>query len=453
MMAATTERHVDIGAIKFTEKQQLLRWKAANHKHTLAVGGSRSGKTFTLCAEILSRAMTAPGSRHLIYRRYRASAVAAIGKDTMPKVAQLIGLVPPHAKTSDLITWHDQEAYYSLWNGSEIWIGGVDESNIDRILGREYATLFGNEASEFSFSTREQVLTRLAQKVAQQGGSDLPLREYCDLNPTTTAHWTYALWLRGVNPETRDPIDRENYAHQFINPTDNMANLPADVLETLKHMSGRARRRFLLGQYTAEAENGLWRSAILGRAEAPEILDRILVAIDPAASTAAGADETGVVVVGEVGEPGHKRVYVLEDASGKYKPQQWAAVAMRMASIYGADAIVAEVNNGGDMVEAALRAAGYEGRVLNVHASKGKVMRAEPVVALYERGLVYHTKEFPQLEEQMLSITLDFDRKAQGYSPDRVDALVWAITALRGSVQSQGDKTAAKPRITPRRRR
>ena len=154
-----------------------------------------------------------------------------------------------------------------------------------------------------------------------------------------------------------------------------------------------------------------------------------VVAIDPAASSSEDADETGIILAGK---DANGTGYVLGDYSGRYTPTQWAERAIALYREHKADRIVAEVNNGGEMVENTLRMVDLNVPYTAVRASRGKVIRAEPVAALYEQkpGRVHHVGAFPVLEDQMCAFTTDFDRASAGFSPDRVDALVWAFTAL-----------------------
>ena len=122
--------------------------------------------------------------------------------------------------------------------------------------------------------------------------------------------------------------------------------------------------------------------------------------------------------------------YLLADESGKYRPEEWARKAVALYLMYDADRIVAEKNQGGDMVESTIRTVNPDVPYKSVHASRGKYTRAEPIAALYESGRVYHVGEFASIEDQMCSFTTDMDRKASGFSPDRVDALVWGFTDL-----------------------
>ena len=188
-----------------------------------------------------------------------------------------------------------------------------------------------------------------------------------------------------------------------------------------------------LGHQEIEAEllddvpGALWsRDAIeAARVAAAPDLSRIVVAIDPAASAGEGADETGIVVAGLAHDG---QVYVLDDRSGRMSPRAWALKAVAAYKSFAADRIVAEVNNGGDMVEATLRSVESDAPFRALRASRGKAIRAEPVAALYEQGRVHHVGCLPALEDQLCAFTADFDRAAG--SPDRLDALVWAVTDL-----------------------
>jgi predicted phage terminase large subunit-like protein len=148
---------------------------------------------------------------------------------------------------------------------------------------------------------------------------------------------------------------------------------------------------------------------------------RLVVAIDPAGTYGPDSDETGIVVAGERAGIG----FVVDDLSGRFSPGDWARRAIRAYEDHKADAIVVERNYGGDMVRHTLQSAGFTGHVIEVVASRGKTLRAEPVTAKYEQGLIYHVRPFPELEDQLCSYTPDTKE-----SPDRMDALVWAFTEL-----------------------
>jgi phage terminase large subunit-like protein len=224
---------------------------------------------------------------------------------------------------------------------------------------------------------------------------------------------------------------------------DNAANLAASFLETIqaRYAGTRLGRQELNAELLSDTPGALWQLDNLdaNRIEPHKIIKkgrvelvRIVVAIDPAVSTSEGSDETGIVVCG-IDE--HKHFYVLYDLSGRYQPHEWAAKAIRAYSECEADRIVAEKNQGGDMVAATLRNVNPDVPLRTVHASRGKVLRAEPIAALYEQNRVSHVGTFAKLEDQMCSFTADFNRVKAGYSPDRVDALVFALTELSARLQ------------------
>jgi phage terminase large subunit-like protein len=212
---------------------------------------------------------------------------------------------------------------------------------------------------------------------------------------------------------------------------ENRAHLAPAFLQQIvrRYENTRLGRQELDAQILDDVPGALWSRELIEVqriVKAPSLI-RIVVAIDPAASSGEDADETGIIVAGK-DVNGHG--YVLADQSGRYPPTEWARTAIGLYRQYKADRIVAEVNNGGEMVEATLRVLDPNVSYTAVRASRGKVTRAEPIAALYEQDRIHHLGTFAQLEDQMCGFSSDFDRQTAGYSPDRVDALVWAFTEL-----------------------
>lgn len=396
----------------------------------LVFGGSRSGKTFLTIYTIIVRALKSPASKHLVVRQEASAARASLGRGNMATIRVVLRLCFPGVEA----TWNEQYGYYEFPNKSELWIGGLnDDKAMERILGNEYVTIYINEASEVKHTAFVLLRSRLAQVCEDIHGNKMIQRFYVDLNPTNRMHWTYRVWVDGVDPEDGNQINRDQYGYAVINPYDNRLNLDPDYLADLENLGERARKRFLLGEYSADDDNALWRREYIKRVylteqnTLPMRMRRIVVAIDPAISKTAHSDETGIVAMG-LGEDGFG--YVIEDASGKYRPEEWAKRAISLYKTWGADRIVAEINQGGDMVESVLRAVDQSIPYRAVRANRGKERRAEPVAALYEKGRVFHVGTHTDLEDQMCAMTIGFDDKAMGWSPDRVDALVWAGTEL-----------------------
>ena len=213
---------------------------------------------------------------------------------------------------------------------------------------------------------------------------------------------------------------------------DNRKNLAPSFLKTIvsRYQGTRLGRQELGGELLEDVEGALWTRRMIdeSRVSAHPPLERIVVAIDPAVTSGEDSDETGMVVVGIATPKGSNEPhgYVLEDLSGRFTPYEWAQRAIKAYRRQRADRVVAEVNNGGDMVEAQLRMVDRAVSYKAVHASRGKRVRAEPVAALYEQSRIHHVGSFPTLEDQMCSFVPD-DTET---SPDRVDALVWALTEL-----------------------
>ena len=216
--------------------------------------------------------------------------------------------------------------------------------------------------------------------------------------------------------------------------TDNAANLSANFMKAIvgKYSGTRLGRQELDGEMLDDVPGALWQREWIDRDrvdKAPDLV-RIVVAIDPSVTSSEGADESGIVVAGK-GVDGD--AYVLDDKSLRGAPHEWAREAIKAFHHHRADCIIAEVNNGGEMVENTIRHVDISVPYKAVHASRGKVTRAEPISALYEQRRVHHVGTHAALEDQQCGFTSDFDRSRAGYSPDRVDALVWALTELMGA--------------------
>src|SRR5579871_6223510 len=203
--------------LRLTPKQEEARKLLQLQRHTLLVGGSRSGKTTLLVREIADRALRVGPSRHAILRLHTNAARASIALDTLPKVFRLCFPGAPFKR-------HRTDGYFSLVNGSEIWVGGLDDQDgVEKILGREYSTIFLNECSQIPYSSAVIALTRLAEVV-----EGLTQAAYYDLNPTSKGHWTNVLFGEKRDPVSRQPLaEPADYARMFLNPVDNAANLAA----------------------------------------------------------------------------------------------------------------------------------------------------------------------------------------------------------------------------------
>ena len=390
-------------------------------------GGSRSGKTFLTLRNLVMRALLADGSRHCILRFRFNHIKSSIIFDTFPKMMKLF--FPEVMYKLNKTDW-----FVLLPNGSEIWFGGLDDKQrTEKILGNEYATLYLNECSQISWSAVGMVITRLAQKVIKFDGVYLTPRMYFDCNPPNKLHWTYLLFIKKIDPETKTDLSN---AHQYVsfkmNPKDNAENLAPSYLETLQGLSARLRKRFLDGDFADANPDALFSDEII---ESWRVIDgvvpqlvRVVVAVDPSGADDkdnASNDAIGIVVAG-LGIDGN--IYVLEDLTVKAGPKVWANIVTQAFDRHSADAVVGEVNYGGAMVRQIIQISRPRTPFTPVTATRGKHVRAEPFSALYEEGRVRHVGIFRHLEDELVA----FSRN--GYtgdnSPNRADALIWALAAL-----------------------
>jgi phage terminase large subunit-like protein len=212
---------------------------------------------------------------------------------------------------------------------------------------------------------------------------------------------------------------------------DNAENINLDALKAFE--GTRLGRQELYAEILTQAAGALWTADILKAAYDPSITDtvkfaeenlaRVIVSVDPAITSNVESDDTGIIVAGvDINGIG----YILEDHTGKFTPQGWASKAISLYHKFSADTIVAEKNQGGDMVRSTLQSEDETIPVRLVHASRGKYARAEPVSSLYEQGKVKHARDLDKLEQQMTT----WEPLGSIGSPDRLDACVWAITNL-----------------------
>lgn len=380
------------------KQQEANRLLGSPARNVMLRGGSRSGKTFLLVRAVIQRGINAPGSRHAIFRFRFNHAKTSVWSDTMPKVLKLCfpGLRARFDKT---------DFYLELPNGSQIWIGGLDDKErVEKILGQEYATLYFNESSQIPWGSVETAMSRLAQRceldpaiAKATGRAFLSLKAYFDCNPPSKLHWSYQLFRTKVKPGTKEALPNPaDYVEMKVNPADNAENLPSEYFDVLASMSAARRLRFEAGEWASEVNGALWsledRKAPDGKvmpgidsqrvAQAPE-MRRVVVSVDPSGTRGdGGGDDIGIIVAGR-GVDG--RAYVLADGTVNLSPEGWGRRAVDLYHRFNADRIVGERNFGGDMVRFTVATADRTAAFKEVVASRGKAVRAEPIAALYEQ--------------------------------------------------------------------
>lgn len=397
-------------------------------RELLVASGSRSGKTFIIIWAILIIALKFPNSRHLIARKHFSHVKGSVWLDTLPKV---IDICFPEIKS--LVKWNNTDYYIEFPNGSTVFIAGLDDKErVDKILGREYLTIFFNECSEITYDAYTTVKSRLAQKCSyiSKEGKTITAKNtiFADENPTSSKHWSKILFIDKIDPESKAKLPNpDRYAYTFIHPSENAENISEDYLEMLENLPPAKKRRFLDGLFSDGSDNALWTDEIIADTrvnEAPK-LRRIVVSIDPAVTATDDSDETGIAVIG-VGYDNH--IYVLADYTGTYTPAEWAEKAVQVYHNWQADKIIGEANNGGDLIETVVRAKDPLVNYGKVWATKNKYTRAEPVASLWymKPARAHIVGSIPDLELEMT----EWEGKSGEKSPNRIDALVWGAVEL-----------------------
>lgn len=435
---------------KHTAQQMLAQEVMTSDATDIGLGGgSRSGKTFEFCFAVATRALKAPESRHAILRFRQNAITKAVVNDTWPKMLQLCypGVYNEKRMNKTL-------GFYTMPNDSQVWFGGLDDKErVEAILGNEYATMYFNECSQIPWTSIEKALTRLAMVCPP-----LKLKAYYDFNPPSKRHWTYKYFIDKVMPSTGQPLlqpDLVNFL--FMNPLDNKANLDPAYLDRLNAMSPKQRKRFFLGQFADEDADALFQEADFdthrcmgGEHDPLPDMVRVTVNVDPMGmqddDEDTKSDEIGITVTG-LGTDGC--AYLLEDLSGHYGPSKWSAIVGDAFRRHLADSVIAEANYGGGMVRFTIEAGNSGGEAIPVKlvtASRGKVLRAEPISALYKKGKVRHHGHFPEAEEQACDFYPDGYKGPK--SPDRWDSVVFGITELfPGLVKEETHRVWTPPAV------
>lgn len=381
---------------------------AGNWSTWLALAGRGWGKTEAGAQWIRKR--VANGSRHI-------ALVAETQKDLEEvMVPRIIAVHPPHEAPSVRykpvrLTWPNGAVALG-YNGTEP----------DQLRGPEFDTAWVDELAKYKKSENRD----LAQETWDM--LQFTMRKGNDPRVLVTTTPRPRPVIRAILKDRKTVVSRGS-------TFDNAANLPASFLQTVreKYEGTRLGRQELFAEILDDVPGALWTRDLIRNTRDIPPMQRVVVAVDPSGASGDGeGDSIGICVAGK-GIDG--KFYVLEDATCDLSPAGWGRRVVERYHAHKADRIVAEKNFGGAMVESVIRTADRNVPIRMVTASRGKSVRAEPVAALYEQGRVMHSHDLDQLEDQMLQMT------STGFvgegSPDRLDAMVWAITDLMGGAAQE----------------
>lgn len=356
---------------------------------------------------------TESGSRltHQVTKKVgRIILVAPTGPDLRETMVEGVSGLLATAKPGEKPIWEPSKKKLTWPNGAVAQ--GFSAEEPDRLRGPQSGFIWMDEPAHYDFVDEVWDNALFGMRLGN------PSHVCCTTTPKPTK------WMKDLMKDPRTIISRAStYA--------NLDNLDPAYRELVieKYEGTRIGRQELHGELLEDVEGALWQSDYIHHVDqAPETLDIVVVAVDPAGTANARSDETGIVVVGL----SEGKAYVLEDATGRYSPDGWGAMAWRLHEKWAADCIVAEKNYGGDMVKMVLNtASSKQARIKLVTSRRGKALRAEPIVQQYEKARVFHVggrERLALLEDEMLSWV-----PGEGASPNRVDALVHGLTeVMRG---------------------
>jgi phage terminase large subunit-like protein len=364
---------------------------------TFCVKGGRGGGKTRTGAEITHRVTAITG---------RIALVAATGWDLRETMVEGVSGLLATAAPGQCPQWEPSKKKLTWPNGCIAQ--GFSAEEPDRLRGPQFGFAWLDEPAHYDLVEDVWDTLLLGLRLGRAP------KVVCSTTPLPTK------WMKTL---IADPVT------QVTNPTtySNLSNLSGTFASQIlgRYEGTRKGRQELYGEILPDVAGALWRYDMLTWVPEPPELERIVIGVDPAGTKNKRSDETGIIAVGVAG----RDLYVLADSSGKYSPAEWAGAAHRLADSLLADAIVAEKNYGGDMVRHTLQSAGHEGvRVKDVTSRRGKEIRAEPIVALFEQGRV-HLVGRPGLMEA-LEDEMCLWVPGKGPSPNRVDALVHAATEL-----------------------
>ena len=376
----------------------------SSKRYFLVSGGRGSGKSFAV-ADFLLR-LTYQRNEVILFTRYTLSSAH-------------ISIIPEFVEK---IEWYGLQKDFDITK-TEI----VNKVTGSRIIFRGIKTSSGNQTANLKSITGltcwvldeaeelpdETIFDKIDDSIRQVNTQN---RVILILNPTFRSHWIY-------NSFVISPRNDVEYIHtSYLNNLKNLSESFIEKAERVKLQNPMRYENTYMGEWIDHIEGSLWTPEMIKRVGniSTENIKRTVIAIDPPASKS--GDEAGIIGVHE-GFDGY--YYVFSDRSGNYTPGQWGQIAANEFKAHGANCYVAEKNQGGEMVEYVLRQYDPVNRIKLVHANKGKALRAEPVVSLYERRKVLHLPGLNRLENEMLTWI-----PGQGDSPNRLDALVYGLSEL-----------------------
>ncbi len=397
---------------KFQPLFELLEGKLKNVDTVIMTGGRYSLKSYTVA--IWSLIALIDYQYSCLYTRYTNLSITDSVKPEVSEKIDLLGAGDKVDDTNTHISCNDNRiAFKGIKTGSK-----QQTASLKSLSG--FNTFIVDEAEEIpDYETYEKVYLSIR---------DIKKRNITILilNPTVPEHWIHKKFFEEMNVPDGSNTIKENvmYIHtSYLDADQNV--MPKNILNyynKIKETDPLKYENIVMGGWVQDIEGALWFPDLIRKTRNIPFLKRTVTAVDPPATKK--GDEAGIITAG-LCENGN--VYILSDKSGHYSPREWGTITANEAKIHNSDAIVIETNQGGDMAENVIRQYDKNTRLIRIHAMKGKHLRAEPVVSHYEESRVFHTFGLERLENEMLTWI-----PGEGDSPNRIDAMVYGVTELKG---------------------
>ncbi len=405
---------------KLSEKQKTSLKLIDDNKYTLLIGKGRSGKTLAIMYLLFKRAIKYPKTNHAIFRNTLSSCVDGIWKITIPEIIKNFFPALPLIEgfkmneSSHEITFH---------NGSRIVLRGLDtKERAQKVLSTQYASVFIDEAHLVDYEYVGLLLSRMPQPLNVQYRTKV----ICAANWAPKTSWLKVFFQDKNNPETKSPHLQECNMITF-ETSDNKSINAEEYLSALVNAGDRRSRLACAGDgFYEQIEGALWKQDDIRRIKKLKLeeYDDIVIAFDPAVTNTETSDEHGICIAGLIDETYH----IIEAFEKREDINIIAKEIAQLYHSYSCSKLIYESNQGGDFIPALISNHDESVYCEGVRAKKAKLLRAEPICALYKNQKVYHTKTFQELEDQMLTYT------GKGDSPNALDALVYAVKYLSESV-------------------
>lgn len=413
------------------KQEDIITALNGGHDNVLIYGPSQRGKSFGIALWFVNYALVVEDADLACFRSTLKNCKATLFDKTFKEVLRK-AFPSLKAGRDYIVNKADLTITFTATNSIIRCEGLDDEARLENILGHTFDALWFEEATQFSYKTIETVKTRLSGLSYRPNGQPAPNPAIFSCNPTDESCYLYKMFEEKVSPNNGAKMEGATF-HTLLLDNDNEF-INTNYEKAFVGTSYEHQERYRYGRWLKDAPNATFNRKWFQHAALPPIIefDKIVIAVDPAVTAGKKSDMTGIIVAGRIGD----EYYIIQDATAKLSTAQWGQKVVELYDLYKADFVIAETNNGGDLVVDNIRNIDRSVPVKKEHTQRGKQRRIEGPAALFERGEVFfggreEVENFEQLKNQLMWFGPDFSERKKG-SPDRADAMGYALKYLSG---------------------